>query len=258
MIDRINIEEINRIAREAGSVVLEVYGTEFSVDVKEDKSPLTEADRRANAVIVAWLERLYPEIPVISEETRTVAYDERKDWDYFWLVDPLDGTKEFIKRNGEFTVNIALVRGQTPVLGVVYQPVGDHLYYASEGQGAWKSSNGEAPRRLSGGPHYLTKDAVTVVASRSHLTDEVRTFISDLEAQGKTVKFISAGSSLKLCLVAEGAADVYPRLGPTMEWDTGAAHAVALEAGHRVVEHSSGEPLLYNKENLLNPSFIVE
>jgi len=258
MIDRINIEEINRIAREAGSVVLEVYGTEFSVDVKEDKSPLTEADRRANAVIVAGLERLHPEIPVISEETRTVDYDERKGWEYFWLVDPLDGTKEFIKRNGEFTVNIALVRGQTPVLGVVYQPVGDHLYYASEGHGAWKSSGGEAAVRLPGGAHYSTKDSITVVASRSHLTDEVRTFITDLEAQGKTVEFISAGSSLKLCLVAEGAADVYPRLGPTMEWDTGAAHAVALEAGRRVVEHGTGAPLLYNKENLLNPYFIVE
>jgi 3'(2'), 5'-bisphosphate nucleotidase len=158
MIDRINIEEINRIGREAGAAVLEVYGTEFSVDVKDDKSPLTEADRRANAVIVAALERLYPEIPVISEETRTVAYDERRGWEYFWLVDPLDGTKEFIKRNGEFTVNIALVRGQTPVLGVVYQPVGDHLYYASEGQGAWKSSNGERAVRLPGGAHYSTKD----------------------------------------------------------------------------------------------------
>ena len=258
MIDRINIEEINRIGREAGAAVLEVYGTEFSVDVKDDKSPLTEADRRANAVIVAALERLYPEIPVISEETRTVAYDERRGWEYFWLVDPLDGTKEFIKRNGEFTVNIALVRGQTPVLGVVYQPVGDHLYYASEGQGAWKSSNGERAVRLPGGAHYSTKESITVVASRSHLTDEVRTFISDLEAQGKTVEFISAGSSLKLCLVAEGVADVYPRLGPTMEWDTGAAHAVALEAGRRVVEHGTGEPLLYNKENLLNPYFIVE
>jgi len=258
MIDRINIEEINRIAREAGEAVLDVYGTEFAVDVKDDKSPLTEADRRSNAVIVDELERLYPEIPIISEETRTVEYSERKGWKYFWLVDPLDGTKEFIKRNGEFTVNIALVRGQTPVLGVVYQPVGDHLYYASEGRGAWKSSGGGAPLRLPGGEHYTAKAAVTVVASRSHLTDEVRTFISDLEAQGKTVEFISAGSSLKLCLVAEGAADVYPRLGPTMEWDTGAAHAVALEAGRRVVEHGTERPLLYNKENLLNPYFIVE
>jgi len=258
MIDRINIEEINRIAREAGEAVLDVYGTEFSVDVKDDKSPLTEADRRSNAVIVGELERLYPEIPIISEETRTVDYSERKGWDYFWLVDPLDGTKEFIKRNGEFTVNIALVRGQTPVLGVVYQPVGDFLYYASEGQGAWKSSGGGAAVRLPGGEHYTTKAAVTVVASRSHLTDEVRTFISDLEAQGKTVEFISAGSSLKLCLVAEGAADVYPRLGPTMEWDTGAAHAVALEAGRRVGEAGTDQPPLYNKENLLNPYFIVE
>ncbi|NLT69749.1 MAG: 3'(2'),5'-bisphosphate nucleotidase CysQ [Verrucomicrobiaceae bacterium] len=258
MTDRIEMEEINRIAREAGRAVLEVYGTEFSVDVKEDLSPLTEADRRSNAVIVGALERLFPEIPIISEETRTVDYEERKDWDCFWLVDPLDGTKEFIKRNGEFTVNIALVRGQKPVLGVVYQPVGDFLYYASEGRGAWKSTGGGSPVRLSGGEHYASKAAVTVVASRSHLTDDVRAFVADLEARGKTVEFLSAGSSLKLCLVAEGAADVYPRLGPTMEWDTGAAHAVALEAGRRVVEHGTDRPLLYNKENLLNPFFVVE
>lgn len=258
MIHRINIEEINRIAREAGKAVLEVYGTEFSVDVKEDKSPLTEADRCSNAVIVSSLEKQYPEIPIISEETRAVTYPERKDWEYFWLVDPLDGTKEFIKRNGEFTVNIALVRGRTPVMGVVFQPVGDHLYYAVEGQGAWKSSGGAAAQRLSGGAHFSVKSQVTVVASRSHLTDEVRQFVSDLEAQGKKVEFISAGSSLKLCLVAEGTADVYPRLGPTMEWDTAAAHAVAIESGRRVLEHGTNRELLYNKENLLNPFFIVE
>ena len=258
MIHQINIEEVNRIAREAGKAVLEIYGTGFSVDVKEDKSPLTEADRRSNAVIVEALGKWYPEIPIISEETRTVPYLERKDWEYFWLVDPLDGTKEFIKRNGEFTVNIALVRGQTPVLGVVFQPIGDHLYYAIEGQGAWKSSGGAAAQRLSGGTHFSMKPEVTVVASRSHLTDEVRDFISDLEAQGKKVEFISAGSSLKLCLVAEGAADVYPRLGPTMEWDTAAAHAIVIESGRRVVEHGTNRPLLYNKENLLNPFFIVE
>ncbi len=258
MTDRIDIEEINRIAREAGRAVLEVYGTEFSVDVKEDQSPLTEADRRSNAVIVGELERLFPEIPIISEETRTVVYEERKNWDCFWLVDPLDGTKEFIKRNGEFTVNIALVRGQKPVLGVVYQPVGDFLYHAVEGRGAWKSTGGSSPVRLTGGEHYTTKTAVTVVASRSHLTDDVRAFVTDLEARGKTVAFLSAGSSLKLCLVAEGTADVYPRLGPTMEWDTGAAHAVALEAGRRVVAYGTDQPLLYNKENLLNPFFVVE
>lgn len=258
MIHRIKIEEVNRIAREAGKAVLDVYGTEFSVDVKEDKSPLTEADCRSNAVIVEALARFYPEIPIISEETQALPYGERKNWEYFWLVDPLDGTKEFIKRNGEFTVNIALVRGRTPVLGVVFQPVGDHLYYAVEGGGGWKSSGGGAPQRLRGGAHFSVKSEVTVVASRSHLTDEVRTFVSDLEAQGKKVEFISAGSSLKLCLVAEGAADVYPRLGPTMEWDTAAAHAIALESGKRVVEHGTNRALLYNKENLLNPHFIVE
>jgi 3'(2'), 5'-bisphosphate nucleotidase len=258
MMDQIAFEEVNRIARQAGEAVLEVYGSEFLVDVKEDKSPLTEADRRSNDVIVSALSSLYPEIPIISEETRTVAYEERKDWEYFWLVDPLDGTKEFIKRNGEFTVNIALVRGQTPVAGVVFQPVGDRLYYAVEGKGAWKSIEGGEPEKLTGGTHYKEKSEVVVVASRSHLTDDVRDFVSNLEAEGKKVDFLSAGSSLKLCLVAEGSADVYPRLGPTMEWDTGAAHAIALEAGRRVVEHGTGNPLLYNKENLLNPFFIVE
>jgi len=258
MLDTINLEEVNQIARAAGAAILEVYGTEFSVDSKEDDSPLTEADRRSNTVILEGLARLNPAIPIISEETRALPYEERKDWDYFWLVDPLDGTKEFIKRNGEFTVNIALVRGQTPVLGVVYQPVGDHLYWAAEGRGAWKSSGGGAVIRLEGGAHYTTKEEVTVVASRSHLTDDVRNFVAALEAQGKKVEFHSAGSSLKLCLVAEGSADVYPRLGPTMEWDTGAAHAIVLAAGRRVLEHGTGEALRYNKENLLNPFFIVE
>ena len=258
MSEPIAIEEIKSLARNAGAAILEVYGTEFSVDTKDDSSPLTEADRRSNAVILEGLTRLYPDIPVISEEARTLPYEERRDWDQFWLVDPLDGTKEFIKRNGEFTVNIALVRDGVPVLGVVYQPVGDHLYWASKGTGAWKSSEGGEPVHLEGGPHYLEKPEVTVVASRSHLTDDVRDFIADLEANGKTVEFLSAGSSLKLCLVAEGSADVYPRLGPTMEWDTGAAHAIALEAGRQVLEHGTGTALRYNKENLLNPYFIVE
>lgn len=258
MLDTINLEEVKKIARAAGDAILEVYGTEFAVDAKADDSPLTEADRRSNAVILEGLARLTPGIPVISEETRTLPYEERKDWEYFWLVDPLDGTKEFIKRNGEFTVNIALVRGQTPVLGVVFQPVGDQLYWSSEIIGAWKSSEGGEAVRLSGGEHYSAKGEVTVVASRSHLTDEVRDFIAALEAEGKKVEFHSAGSSLKLCLVAEGAADVYPRLGPTMEWDTAAAHAIALGAGRQVNEHGTGEALRYNKENLLNPYFIVE
>jgi 3'(2'), 5'-bisphosphate nucleotidase len=258
MLEQIDIEEVKRLARAAGAAVLEVYGTEFAVDAKEDDSPLTEADRRSNAVILEGLAHLDPAIPVISEETKALPYEERCGWEWFWLVDPLDGTKEFIKRNGEFTVNIALVRGGTPVLGVVYQPVGDRLYWAAEGAGAWLSIGGSEAERLVGGPHYSEKDEVVVVASRSHLTDEVRAFVAALEEQGKRVEFHSAGSSLKLCLVAEGAADVYPRLGPTMEWDTAAAHAVALGAGRRVVEHATGEALRYNKESLLNPHFVVE
>lgn len=255
------LEEVKKIARAAGDEILAVYGTEFEVDVKEDTSPLTEADRRANAVIVDALNELTPEIPIISEETKTVPYPERKDWERFWLVDPLDGTKEFIKRNGEFTVNIAHIENGVPTGGVVYQPVGDHLYWAFSRSGkseAWKQSGSDAPMLLEGGAHYREKQEVTVVASRSHLTDEVRDFVSRLEEEGKTVEFLSAGSSLKICLVAEGNADVYPRLGPTMEWDTGAAHAVALAAGRQVLSHETGEPLRYNKENLLNPFFIVE
>ena len=258
MTSQIDIERVKNIARSAGDEILEVYGTEFSVDVKEDKSPLTEADRRANQVIVTALEESYPEIPIISEETKTTDYEVRRNWEQFWLVDPLDGTKEFIKRNGEFTVNIALVRRGAPVMGVVFQPVGDRLFWAAEGEGAWSSEAGAAPERLLGGPHYLEKNNVTVVASRSHLTQEVRDFVDNLRAAGKEVEFLSSGSSLKICLVAQGKADVYPRLGPTMEWDTGAAHAVALEAGRKVVAEETGAPLLYNKENLLNPYFIVE
>ena len=258
MIETIDIEAIKGIAREAGSKILEVYGTAFDVDVKEDKSPLTEADRQSNEVIVDALLKLYPEIPIISEETKTVSYEERKNWESFWLVDPLDGTKEFIKRNGEFTVNIALVKEGTPVLGVVFQPVGNRLYSAVQGRGAWLEVDGGEAVRLKGGPHYSTLSRVKVVASRSHLTPEVEEFVEGLKEEGKEVEFLSAGSSLKLCLVAQGAADVYPRLGPTMEWDTGAAHAIALEAGRNVLDSESRNPLRYNKEDLLNPYFFVE
>ncbi len=252
------IKAVKEIARDAGKAVLEVYGTEFDVETKEDSSPLTEADRRSNEVIETALKKQFPEIPIISEETKALDFEDRKDWGEFWLVDPLDGTKEFVKRNGEFTVNIALIRNGVPVLGVVFQPVGDHLFWASEGEGAWKSTDGGAAIRLQGGEHYRSKDSITVVASRSHLTDQVRDFVSELEEEGKSVTFLSAGSSLKLCLVAEGAADVYPRLGPTMEWDTGAAHAIARAAGREVLQFETREPLRYNKEDLLNPFFVVE
>ncbi len=255
----IQMDALIEIARAASEEVLAVYGKEdFSIETKDDQSPLTEADRRSNAVILEGLASRYPEIPVISEETQATPYDERRHWETFWLVDPLDGTKEFIKRNGEFTVNIALVRNRTPVLGVVARPVTGTLYFARAGEGSFRLEPDGARTRLENSMHYSTEQSVTVVASRSHLTDAVLEFVEKLKAGGKDVEFVSAGSSLKLCLVAEGKATVYPRFGPTMEWDTAAAHAVAACAGKRVLNHETGQPLEYNKENLLNPWFIVE
>ncbi|MCB1098579.1 MAG: 3'(2'),5'-bisphosphate nucleotidase CysQ [Verrucomicrobiae bacterium] len=260
MIDQANfdIAPLLATAVRAGAAILDVYSKDFAVEKKADNSPLTEADKRANAIILEDLAQFSPGVPIISEETKTLPFEQRKDWDWFWLVDPLDGTKEFIKKNGEFTVNIALIHRGVPWAGVVYQPVTDTLYYAVKRQGAWQRKGGSVPERLDGGAHYSEADAVTVVASRSHMSPEVEQFVTDLRGRGKSVEFLSAGSSLKLCLVASGAASVYPRLGPTMEWDTAAAHAVATEAGRSVLNFETREPLLYNKQNLLNPWFIVE
>ena len=254
----VKLDPLLAVARAAGAEILKIYGRDFEVEYKGDDSPLTEADKAANEVIMAFLRSEHGAIPVISEENREIPYGERRDWDRFWLVDPLDGTKEFIRRNGEFTVNIALVETGCPVLGVVYRPVTDMLYLGAEGAGAWRIPGGGEPEALLGGPHYSENSEVRVVASRSHLPPEVETFVEELRGQGREVEFLSAGSSLKLCLVAEGAADVYPRFGPTMEWDTGAAHAVAAAAGRQVLDAETRQPLSYNKENLLNPFFIVE
>ena len=254
-----DIEPVMDAARLAGDAILEVYARDFQFETKADSSPLTEADQKANAIILAALAEHFPEIPVISEETRALPFSERSRWDCCWLVDPLDGTKEFIKKNGEFTVNIALIVNGEPVLGVVHRPVTDTVYFASKGNGAFRQDGEDYdPVRIFNDRHYSSEDEVIVVASRSHLTPETEKFVEDLRAEGKKVEFLSAGSSLKLCLVAEGKATVYPRFGPTMEWDTAAAHAVVLEAGKRVLCYATGEPLQYNKENLLNPWFIVE
>jgi 3'(2'), 5'-bisphosphate nucleotidase len=242
----------------AGAAILDVYGRDFEVDYKEDASPLTEADRASNEVIMEFLHEAHAETPVISEENKQLAYEERRDWGRFWLVDPLDGTKEFVKRNGEFTVNIALVEDGAPVVGVVLRPVTGTTYVGIAGEGAWRIEGEGEPEKIGGGSHYSGLAEVKVVASRSHLTPEVEEFVEQLRAQGKAVDFLSAGSSLKLCLVAEGKADVYPRFGPTMEWDTGAAHAVAAAAGRRVLNAETRDDLRYNKESLLNPFFIVE
>lgn len=255
MIDWKNISEsVIAIARDAGAAILDIYANEadFNVEVKSDDSPLTKADRAANKVICDGLEQLSQVFPIISEENKAIPYEERKDFERFWLVDPLDGTKEFIKRNGEFTVNIALVEGQQPIFGVVYAPVLDEVYWAIKGQGAWMMK-GTDKTTLEALSFKMTDPGLKVVCSRSHLNEGTQAFIDALDTPEK----VSKGSSLKFLLMAKGDAHVYPRLGPTMEWDTGAAQIVLEEAGGSVIDEETKEPLRYNKENLLNPYFIA-
>ena len=246
------LEEVAAIARRAGASILDIYARDdFGTTVKDDASPLTLADQASHDTIVAGLAELEPKLPILSEEAEAASPRERAGWSRFWLIDPLDGTKEFIKRNGEFTVNIALIDGGRPVLGVVYAPVLDLMYQAAEGHGAFKSSAGSAPARI--GVSDYRDAGLRVVASRSHAGELMPRF---LELAGNP-ECVSQGSSLKLCLVADGSANLYPRFGPTMEWDVAAAHAVVNEAGGRVVD-PEGAPLRYNKDDLHNPWFIVE
>ncbi len=243
-------------AHEAGQVILEIYedARRFErVDFKADDSPLTLADQAAHQVIMRHLQQLTPEIPILSEEGRAISYNERAGWDQFWLVDPLDGTKEFIKRNGEFTVNIALISGQEVIMGCVHVPVLGTTYYATRGEGAFVVEKGEAPRRIHANTFRMTDAGLRIVSSRSHRTPEVEAYLQ----QFVDPQSVSMGSSLKLLLVAEGKADIYPRLGPTMEWDTAAAQIIVEEAGGTVVEDGTMTQLRYNKENLLNPYFLV-
>lgn len=258
-------------AYDAGEAIMEIYaGTDFDVQYKSDKSPLTAADKASNALIMERLQALW-DIPVLSEESKEVPYEVRREWDLFWLVDPLDGTKEFIKRNGEFTVNIALIEHEKPVLGIVYAPVLGTMYLGAAGLGARKAQRGidfsdrdglaEALSHCDDFPTLPLQQPprnFRVVASRSHCNEETQTFIDTLSGKSRRpLELVSKGSSLKLCMVAEGDADVYPRLAPTMEWDTGAAQAVAEAAGCQVFDHSAGTPLKYNKPCLTNPFFTV-
>ncbi|MEP6467807.1 MAG: 3'(2'),5'-bisphosphate nucleotidase CysQ [Parafilimonas sp.] len=251
-------------AIKAGKKILEVYENDFEVETKADNSPLTEADKRSHLTIKDILSPL--SIEMLSEEGKQLAYSERKDWKKFWLIDPLDGTKEFIKRNGEFTVNIALIENGFPVSGVVYVPVTGKTYYGSAEEGSFVFTFNEAEKKsideyISTAqklPDASAPAVYTVVASRSHNTPETENFIEERRKQYGVVTTISSGSSLKLCLVAEGKANVYPRLAPTMEWDTAAGHAVAKFAGCSVYNFETGKELQYNKENLLNPWFVVE
>ena len=253
-------------AIKAGAAILEVYGSEdFGVETKEDTSPLTLADQQAHHIIVEHLEPIG--LPVLSEEGREIPYPERSQWQRFWMVDPLDGTKEFINRNGEFTVNIALVEEGKATFGVVYAPVINELYVGIPGRGAFRCRKEEnfsqpldyllqfADRLPLESPH---PELFTVVSSRSHYNDDTRAFVESIDSGGKEISLVSKGSSLKLCLVASGEADIYPRLGPTMEWDTAAAHAVVKASGKNVYRVEDGMELDYNKQNLLNPYFVVK
>ncbi len=251
------IEQVIVIAKAAGDAIMQVYSTDFNVERKDDSSPLTKADLAAHQIIVEAFIQLTPDIPVLSEESDTINVEVRSQWHQYWLIDPLDGTREFVKRNGEFTVNIALIVNQLPVLGVVYAPVTDLLYYASVGQGAYKQHARCQPHKI------LTREfnpkQPTVAGSRSHTNEKMQQFLHHLqEASGIEPELISMGSSLKICLVAEGRADVYPRLGLTSEWDTAAAHCILLEAGGDIVDLSN-QSLRYNtKDSLLNPSFFAK
>jgi 3'(2'), 5'-bisphosphate nucleotidase len=255
-------------ALKAGEAILEVYYSEdFGQREKADKSPLTEADLRAHRCIQEALEKT--PYPILSEEGRDIPYEERQQWEAFWMVDPLDGTKEFIKRNGEFTVNIALISKGIPVCGLVYVPVSRVLYLGLGPGEAWRlevpSSFGANesfdPQHLAGAiklPEASRDTAFRVVASRSHMNAETGEFIRKLEEIYPEVRLTSRGSSLKICMVAEGAADIYPRFAPTMEWDTAAGQAVAEAAGMEMLDYQSKKPLRYNKPSLLNPWFVVQ
>ncbi len=246
------MEPLAALAREAGQKILEIYNTE-DVDVqhKEDKSPLTAADMAAHNAIIAGLQSMTPDIPILSEESASRPFSERSTWATYWLVDPLDGTREFIKRNGEFTVNIALIEDGIAVLGIVHVPVTDTSYLGCRDVGAFKQTGSDTPRSIQ--VRSLGTGSVMVVGSRSHRGDSLNQFLERLGEH----EMVGMGSSLKLCLVAEGIADIYPRLGPTSEWDTAAAQCVVEQAGGYVTD-TAMQPLRYNtKDSLLNPFFLV-
>ena len=253
MLNQVDIQDIITIAKEAGNVIMQVYKQDFEVEYKQDSSPLTLADKRANDIIEDGLNQLSVNFPILSEEGKETPYEDRKHWEYFWLVDPLDGTKEFVKKNGEFTVNIALIYKDTPVLGVVYTPALDVCYWAKQYEGAFKDGQ-KLPLKIES-----QRKTYKIVASRSHMSNETQAFI-DAIYTSKEKELVSIGSSLKICLVAEGEADIYPRLGPTMEWDTGAAHAIVIDAGKQLQKYENGQfsQHIYNKESTFNKSFIVQ
>jgi 3'(2'), 5'-bisphosphate nucleotidase len=270
----ITCEAIVDIAQKAADVILKIYDSkdeDWNVEMKADDSPLTRADKEANAVICEGLAKIAPHVPIVSEENKQLPFEVRKNYKYSWCVDPLDGTKEFIKRNGQFTVNIALIEGDTPILGVVQVPATGKVYHAAKGQGAFVRNGPGAPsERINVKSFSMNDEGLTLVGSASHSSAATTEFVS----QFANPKFQQLGSSLKLLMIAEGAAHIYPRLAPTCEWDTCAAHAIVLEAGGQVMQAGlcdnkgnaledwkevlkQEKPLVYNKENVLNPYFVV-
>ncbi|WP_461607538.1 3'(2'),5'-bisphosphate nucleotidase CysQ [Aeromonas rivipollensis] len=244
------ISELEPIARAAGDAILTIYRQPFAVEYKQDESPLTAADQGAHEVIVQALARLTPDIPVLSEESDAETMQARLGWSRYWLVDPLDGTKEFVSRNGEFTVNIALIDHGSPVWGLVYAPVLDKLWYGGKGVGAWRVADG-THKAIQTRPHEAGQ-AWRVVGSRNHLSQATLDYLAPLGE----VELVSMGSSLKFCIIAEGGAELYPRLAPTCEWDTAAAQAVLEGAGGSVTQ-LDGSSLAYNKPDILNPWFVA-
>ena len=263
------LAKVINLALEAGKAILEIYSTTFSVTAKEDNSPLTLADTRSHEIITQGLIRLFPDIPILSEEGKDIPFSERSKWKSFWLVDPLDGTKEFAKRNGEFTVNIALIDQRKPIMGLIYVPAQGLLYFALQGYGAYKMSDSDLKKDI------LTLDqifaqaqrifvkkkqdcsAVAVMASRSHISPQTEEFIDKLKTRYQSINITNRGSALKICAVAEGSADIYPRFGPTMEWDIAAGQIIAEEANCLLIDVKTKDPLRYNNTKLINPDFIV-
>jgi len=255
-------------AVKAGEEILKIYQTDFDVEHKADASPLTLADKAAHETIKNSLSGVG--IPMLSEEGNAIEYDERKNWKELWIIDPLDGTKEFVKRNGEFTVNIALIRNNYPVLGVIYVPVTSQLFFAAEDLGSFLMKSDTSSELLNSIKNNslfekaiklpdlrYQADYCRIVASRSHMSPETEEFIAEQEKRHKKVELVSMGSSLKICLVAEGKAELYPRFAPTMEWDTAAGQAIAEAAGKQFIDYTTGERMRYNRENLLNNWFLV-
>jgi 3'(2'), 5'-bisphosphate nucleotidase len=257
MVDTIDITGLTGILHRAGEAILEIYQQDFKINFKSDSTPITLADQNSNRIIVNGLKRLYPEIPVISEENEPIPYDLRKNWSCFWLVDPLDGTKEFIKKNDEFAINLALIENRNPVLGMIYIPVTKTIYYGRSGKGCFKIAGDCEPQKLA---HNRVKspELMTVVASRSHVSPEVYSLLKKLRRQYVEVHLLRMGSAIKFAMIAEGQADLYLRTGQTMEWDTAAGQVIVEETGKRVVEYKTDRPLIYNTEKLVNPWFIVK